>query len=133
MAAAALNPVHCRNSLLLTPILLLSLLSKSDMTGPTVNTCSVVPMAIQAPPHLETGYPPHTLHGRDIPMTDLARHLRIDMHLVREIDMIGKIMNLDPGDRFLFLPVPHELFDFFLVPAHNEMAILTGLHIGDTG
>ena len=48
-------------------------------------------------------------------MTLLALEARLDMSLVSEVNKVGKVVNLDPRNRFAIFPIGCELHDFVAV------------------
>jgi hypothetical protein len=55
------------------------------------------------------------------------------MTLVGEDNKIGKIVNLDPGDRLLALPIAAEFLHFRLIQGCNLMAAYAKLDRRDSG
>jgi len=55
------------------------------------------------------------------------------MHHVGEIDMVRNVVDPDPRDWLLFIPVIHQLFDFRGVLGNEQMAGSTVRHSGYAG
>jgi hypothetical protein len=56
-----------------------------------------------------------------------------DVAFVREVDEVGLVIDFDPGDWFLSVPVLSNLFDLCFVRLHDGMAPHASIHRGDSG
>ena len=84
------------------------------MAGPAIATMLYISlsMTIDAPRHphcRNTGDTVHRFHGT---MTLLARDARLDVALVRKVNVVRNIVHLNPRYRFLVFPVGGQLEDF---------------------
>ena len=92
------------------------------MASPAVDARLLPAMAVQTPPHPETVRTGDAFHRRYIAMTGATVDFAAKMHHMREINMIREIVDPDPGDRFLLLPVGQQLLDFRSVGGDEEVA-----------
>ena len=103
------------------------------MTGPAIDAGLIVPMTVQTPSHPQAERAGDAFHGRHFAMTGATVNLGAQMHHVREIDMIGQIVDPDPEDRLLLFPVGQQLLDFRSVGRDKEMTGAAIRHRRDTG
>ena len=103
------------------------------MTGPAIDAGLMLPMAPQAPSHLETGRTADPLHCRHIAVTGGTVDPGADMHYVREIDMVRQAVDPDPGDRLVPVPVSHQLLDFRSFGGNIQVAGTTVRYGRDAG
>src|SRR5580765_7610840 len=90
-----------------------------------VTRCAVVPGAewrvrlsdvtVDAPAHVERGCLVDLLHVLNLPVTGLAGDARVDVTHVREVNVLGKLVDADPRHRLFLVPERGELLDFRLV------------------
>src|SRR5437868_2288828 len=59
-----------------------------------------VDVTAHAPTHVERRELIDPVHFLDLAVTRLARNTGIDVSRVREVDVLGKFVNADPGNRF---------------------------------
>jgi hypothetical protein len=92
------------------------------MARPAIDTCLMLPMATQAPAHVDFDSPGYTRHCSNILVATCAEESGSNMHHVREIDMVRHVVHSDPGNRFFFSPVRHQFFYFRRVLSNEHMA-----------
>ena len=103
------------------------------MTRPAIDAGLMLPVATQAPAHLETGRAIDPLHGDHISVADAAVNPGADMHHVREIDMVRQAVDPDPGERLLPVPVSHQFLYFRRFRGNVEVAGTAVSYRGDAG
>src|SRR3990172_3150099 len=70
-------------------------------------------------------------HVGDVTVTFLALNAAPDVTFVRKINIVGKICDLYPGDRFLTVPILLNLSYFRTIRAHGSMAAHASLNTRD--
>jgi hypothetical protein len=65
-------------------------------------------------------------------MTLLAVEARLDMSLVSKVNKVGKVVNLDPGNRLAIFPVCRKFQDF-LTLADTGKRFVTSHAFGNAG
>ena len=103
------------------------------MTRPAIDTGLVLPVTVQAPPHLEIDGPGDPFHGGHLAVAGGADKSGAEMHHVREIDVVRQAVDPDPGDRLPFVPVRHQFLDFRSVRGDEQMAGPAVRHRRDAG
>ncbi len=81
------------------------------MAGPAIATMLYISlsMTIDAPRHPHCRNTSDTVHGLYRTVTFLALEARLDVALVRKVNVVRKIVNLNPRYRFLIFPVGGQL------------------------
>lgn len=69
-------------------------------------------VAIDAPGHSQRRNTGNTVHRFYLAMTFLTFNVCQNMSLVRKVNEIGYIVNLNPGNRFAVLPIGRQLDNF---------------------
>ena len=90
-------------------------------------------VARHTPAHRQRRGLNRSVHTIYLAVADLAVHPCQDMPLVCEVNVVGKIVNPDPGDRFPLRPIFHELQDLGLLGRDGPMTPNASLHRGNTG
>ncbi len=89
-------------------------------------------MAIDTPRHSHRGNTGNSIHGFDRAVAFLTLEARLNVPLVREMNVIGKVVNLDPGNRLAIFPVCRKFQDF-LTLADTGKRIVTSHAFGNAG
>ncbi len=81
------------------------------MAGPAIATMLYISlsMTIHAPRHPHRRDTSDTVHRLHRTMTFLAREARLDVTLVRKVNVVRNIVNLNPRYRFLVFPIGGQL------------------------
>jgi hypothetical protein len=106
------------------------------MTDRTVDPDSPFFMTAEAPTHLERGFTPQHGHGFHRAVTGLTRKARLDVTHMRKMNMVREIMNPNPRNRSLRLPIADQLLHTRPVLPHHRhaarnVAASTHLYRGD--
>lgn len=77
-----------------------------DVTFPAVgrSVASRAFMAAETPAHDQSGDSPYTGHFFDRAVTFLAGNIGLNVSFVREVYIVGQVIDLDPRDGFLVVP-----------------------------
>src|SRR5262249_37492431 len=94
--------------------------------GRVLRVVHVLPVAGDAPAHLERRILVHDLHGLDRPVTVLALDPGPDVPLVVELDVRRELVDLDPRHLLAALEVAGELDDLRPVGARQLVAAHAG-------
>src|SRR5262249_62416431 len=111
--------------------------SRSMMTDDAVERrARLMPgMALDAPAHRQGRDLRHPLHPLDRPVTLLAGQAGRDVPLVGEVDVARHLVDPDPRDRLLLVPVVLELLDLRVALGRHDLvtphAALDGRHTGE--
>ncbi len=82
-------------------------------------------MAIHTPPHGERCDLADPLHGLHLTVAGLATNLSLYMDPVAKVDMVGKNIDANPGDRLSFL---HKIHNFLYLSFAGGRLSLSGDH-----
>ena len=108
----------------------------SFMARQAIATMLYVPfcMAIDTPRHSHRGNSGNSIHrfDRAVAFLTLDGRLRHNVPLVREVYVIGKVVNLDPGNRLAIFPVCRK-FQNFRTLADTGKRIVTSHAFGNAG
>ena len=103
------------------------------MTRPAIGAGFMLFMTAQAPAHFYLLLPGDARHACHVPVALTARAAGADMNHVREINMVRHMVDPDPGDWFLFIPIRHQFFDLRSILSDPQMAGPAVGHGGDAG
>src|SRR5437868_3822270 len=147
VVAAVPAPRTLRNSRRFTPggaVMPCAVRSSSVLIGSVVTCAAIVSraerrvrladVAVDAPSHVERRRLVDLLHILDLAMTRLAGDTGVDVSHVREVNVLRKLVDADPGNRLFLVPVRSQLLDLRLVvirrPLHHGVASHAGAHGG---
>ena len=87
------------------------------MAGQAIATMrnATLRMTIHAPGHLHRRNTSNPVHCFYRAMTLLAFEACLDVSLMSKVNKVGKVVNLDPRNRFAIFPIGGELHDFLTV------------------
>jgi hypothetical protein len=105
----------------------------SFMTRPAIDNRLMLSMTVQAPAHIDFDRSSDTRHCSHITVAARAEESGANMHHVREIDMVRHMVHPDPGNRFFFSPVHHQLFYFRGVLSNEQVAGPAVRNCGNAG
>ncbi len=103
------------------------------MTCPAIDTGLMLPVAVQAPAHLDLDGPGDTRHGGHFAVAGGANQAGADMHHVREINVVRHPVDSDPGDWLLFFPIPGQFLYSRSVLGYELVASAAISHCRDAG
>src|SRR5882762_7031862 len=69
-------------------------------------------VTVDAPPHVERRRLIDLLHVLDLAVARLARHARVHVPHVREVNVLGELVDSDPRHRLFLVPLVSELLNF---------------------
>src|SRR5687767_971744 len=138
VVAAVPVPITLRKSRRLTPAVPLSALMWD-----LVMTCRAVvarperriglsDVAVHAPAHVERGGLIHGFHVLHIAVAGLAADAGVDVPHVREVDVLGKLVNANPRNGLLLVPVGSELLDLRLSRGDDGVTPHAGAYSGES-
>ena len=83
-------------------------------------------VTVDAPSHVQRVLLIYLLHVLDLAVARLTRHPRIHVSHVREVNVLGKLVNPDPWNWLLAVPVSGEELRAWLGGRHNGVAAHAG-------
>ena len=91
-----------------------------DVTFPAVGrpVASRAFMAAETPAHDQSWNSPYTGHFFDRAVTFLAGDIGLNVSFVWEVYIVGQVIDLDPGDRFLVVPVLVQFLNLRAIGSH---------------
>lgn len=101
------------------------------MTFPAIGGAVSFFMATETPTHDQALGLPDPRHIGNITMAFLALNASPDMPLVRKINVIREVVDLDPRDRFLTVPIALNLLYFRTIRAYGRVTAQAPLDARD--
>src|SRR6202140_5358548 len=144
--AAVPTPSTLRNSRRLTPAAAVpgigeascSMLILLVVTRAAVVSCAewrirLSDVTVDAPAHVERRRLINLLHVLDLAVAGLASNTGVDVPHVREVHVLGQLVDADPRDRLLLVPVRRELLNFRFSGRDDGVATHAGANRWETG
>src|SRR6266550_530537 len=129
-AGAAVIPCAVRSC----SVLIGSVVTCAAIVSRTERRVRLADVAVDAPSHVERRRLVDLLHILDLAMTRLAGDTGVDVSHVREVNVLRKLVDADPGNRLFLVPVRSQLLDLRLVvirrSLHDGVASHAGAHRG---
>src|SRR6267143_733221 len=145
VVAAVPAPSTLRNSRRLTPfgavpdagepscsMLILLVVTRAAVVPRAEGWIRLSDVTVDAPAHVERRRLINLLHVLDLAVARLARHARVHVPHVREVNVLGELVDADPRHRLFLIPVGSELLNFWFPRRHNGVAAHTGADRGQT-